>query len=49
MMLKSQMFTGERWELLFVKDTLAVRAYASAPLKHQFYHAEFPPAALWIF
>ena len=47
--LKAQMFIGERWELVFVKDTLSVRAYTSAPLKHEFYHVEFPPAALWIF
>ena len=47
--LKAQMFIGERWELVFVKDALSVRAYTSAPLKHEFYHVEFPPAALWIF
>ena len=47
--LKTQMYIGERWELVFVKDTLSVRAYTSAPLKHEFYHVEFPPAALWIF
>jgi iron(III) transport system ATP-binding protein len=49
MTLKTQMYLGERWELVFVKDTLSVRAYASAPLKHEFYHVEFPPQALWIF
>jgi iron(III) transport system ATP-binding protein len=49
MTLKSQMYVGERWEVLFVKDALAVRAYASAPLKYEFYHAEFPPPALWVF
>jgi len=47
--LKAQMFIGERCELVFVKDALSVRAYTSAPLKHEFYHVEFPPAALWIF
>ncbi len=47
--LKTQMYLGERWELLFVRDTLTVRAYTSAPLKHEFYHVEFPPQALWIF
>jgi iron(III) transport system ATP-binding protein len=49
MTLKTQMYIGERWEIFFVKDELAVRAYASAPLKHEFYHVEFPAHALWIF
>jgi iron(III) transport system ATP-binding protein len=49
MTLKAQMFIGERWELVFAKDALTVRAYTSAPLKHELYHVEFPPGALWIF
>jgi iron(III) transport system ATP-binding protein len=49
MTLKTQMYIGERWELLFVKDDLSVRTYVSAPLKHEFYHVEFPAHALWIF
>jgi iron(III) transport system ATP-binding protein len=49
MALKTQMFIGERWELVFIKDGVSVRAYASAPLQHEFYHVEFPPQALWIF
>ena len=49
MSLKAQMFVGERWELLFAKDGLTVRTYVSAPLKHELYHVEFPPHALWIF
>jgi iron(III) transport system ATP-binding protein len=49
MRLKTQMYIGERWELVFVHEALSVRAYTSAPLKHEFYHVEFPPAALWIF
>jgi iron(III) transport system ATP-binding protein len=49
MALKAQMYIGERWELVFVKDDVSVRAYTSAPLKHEFYHVEFPPSALWIF
>ena len=49
MTLKAQMYLGERWELLFVKDELAVRAYATAPLRHEQYHLEFPADALWIF
>ena len=49
MKLSTQMYLGERWELLFLKDTLSVRALASAPLRHEAYHVEFPPDALWIF
>src|SRR5712691_3102901 len=49
MALKTQMYIGERWELVFVKDAVSVRAYTSAPLRHEFYHVEFPPGALWIF
>src|SRR5262249_53555079 len=49
MALKTQMYIGERWELLLANDALSVRAYTSAPLKHESYHVEFPPAALWIF
>jgi iron(III) transport system ATP-binding protein len=49
MALKTQMYIGERWELVLAKDALSVRAYTSAPLKHEFYHVEFPPGALWIF
>ena len=49
MKLSTQMYLGERWELLFLKDTLTIRAYASAPLRHEAYHVEFPPDALWIF
>jgi iron(III) transport system ATP-binding protein len=49
MTLKTQMYIGERWELVFVKDELTVRTYMTAPLKHEFYHVEFPAHALWIF
>lgn len=49
MVLKAQMFTGERWEFLFTKDNLAVRLYSTAPLKHELYYIEFPANALWIF
>jgi iron(III) transport system ATP-binding protein len=49
MALKTQMYIGERWELVLAKDAVSVRAYTSSPLKHEFYHVEFPPGALWIF
>ena len=49
MTLKAQMYVGERWELLFAKEALMIRTYVSAPLKHELYHVEFPPHAMWIF
>jgi iron(III) transport system ATP-binding protein len=49
MKLQTQMYLGERWEIVFVKDALTVRAYASAPLRHESYHLEFPPDAMWVF
>jgi iron(III) transport system ATP-binding protein len=49
MRLKTQMYIGERWELVFVKDGASVRAYTPAPLADGLHHVEFPPSALWIF
>ena len=49
MTLKTQMYIGERWELVFVKDGASVRAYTPAPLADGLHHVEFPPSALWIF
>jgi iron(III) transport system ATP-binding protein len=49
MALKAQMYIGERWEVLFVKDELSIRTYVASPLRHVFYHVEFPADALWIF
>jgi iron(III) transport system ATP-binding protein len=49
MTLKTQMYIGERWELVFVKDGASVRAYTPAPLADGLHHVEFPPLALWIF
>lgn len=49
MTVASQVFQGERWELTFVKEALAVRAYVAAPLRHKDYHVEFPPEAVWVF
>jgi multiple sugar transport system ATP-binding protein len=34
---------------LFAKDELTVRAYVTAPVKHELYYVEFPADALWIF
>jgi iron(III) transport system ATP-binding protein len=49
MTVKAQMYIGERWEVLFVRDELSVRTYMASPLKHEFYHVEFPAHALWVF
>jgi len=49
MQLKTSMYLGERWELVFARDTLTVRAYASAPLEPGEHFIEFPSEALWVF
>jgi len=49
MELKAPMYLGERWELVFTRDNLTVRAYASAPLDPGEHFVEFPPDALWVF
>jgi iron(III) transport system ATP-binding protein len=49
MELKAPMYLGERWELVFARDNLTVRAYANAPLQPGEHYVEFPPDALWVF
>ena len=49
MELKAPMYLGERWELVFTRDHLTVRAYASAPLQPGEHFVEFPQDALWVF
>ena len=49
MELKASMYLGERWELLFARGNVTVRAYASSPLEPGEHYVEFPPEALWIF
>ena len=49
MQLKAPMYLGERWELVFARDALTVRAYATAPLEPGDHFIEFPPEALWVF
>lgn len=49
MTVATQMYVGERWEVVFRHDELTVRAYTSAPLRHESYHVEFPPDDLWVF
>ena len=49
MELKAPMYLGERWELVFTRDHLTVRAYAAAPLAPGDHYVEFPKEALWVF
>jgi iron(III) transport system ATP-binding protein len=49
MELKAPMFLGERWELVFARESLTVRAYASAPLAAGEHYVEFLADALWVF
>jgi iron(III) transport system ATP-binding protein len=47
--LKAPMYLGERWELVFTRENLTVRAYANAPLPPGECYVEFPSDALWVF
>ncbi len=49
MELKAPMYLGERWELVFTRENLTVRAYANAPLEPGEHYVEFPQDALWVF
>jgi iron(III) transport system ATP-binding protein len=49
MELKAPMYLGERWELVFAREQLTVRAYAAAPLAPGEHYVEFPPESLWVF
>jgi iron(III) transport system ATP-binding protein len=49
MQLKTPMYLGERWELVFARGDLTVRSFADAPLKASEHYVEFPPDALWVF
>jgi len=49
MTVTTQMYLGERWEIVFTSEALTVQAYTSAPLRHESYHVEFPPEAVWVF
>ncbi len=49
MELKTPMYLGERWELVFARENLTVRAYAEAPLAPGEHYVEFPQDALWVF
>src|SRR5438128_9596376 len=47
MTVTTQMYVGERWEVVFTCEALTVQAYTTAPLRHESYHVEFPPDAVW--
>jgi iron(III) transport system ATP-binding protein len=49
MELKAPMYLGERWELVLARESVTVRAHASAPLEPGEHYVEFPPEALWVF
>jgi iron(III) transport system ATP-binding protein len=49
MRLETPMYLGERWELLFARGPLNVRAYADTPPAHGEHYIEFPADALWVF
>jgi len=49
MTLQTQMYLGERWELLFKRGELSVRVYAPAQIAAGEHHIEFPADALWVF
>jgi len=49
MTLQTQMYLGERWELLFTRGDLTVRLYSPTQLAPGEHHIEFPADALWVF
>jgi iron(III) transport system ATP-binding protein len=49
MTLKTAMYLGERWELVFAREKLMVRAYASTPPGDGEHQVEFPAEKLWVF
>jgi iron(III) transport system ATP-binding protein len=49
MTLQTQMYLGERWELVFARGALSARVYAPTRLADGEHQIEFPPDALWVF
>ena len=49
MVLKTQMYLGERWELLFARNATSVRLYSPTQLAAGEHHIEFPADALWVY
>jgi iron(III) transport system ATP-binding protein len=49
MTLQTQMYLGERWEIVFTRGPLSVRAYAPQQLTAGEHQIAFPADALWLF
>jgi len=49
MKLATQMYLGERWELVLNRGAITVRCHADQRLKPGSYYVEFPADSLWIF
>jgi iron(III) transport system ATP-binding protein len=49
MTVQTQMYLGERWELLFTRNATSIRLYSPAQLPPGEHHIEFPADALWVF
>jgi iron(III) transport system ATP-binding protein len=49
MKLATQMYLGERWELVLNRGDIAVRCHADKSLKAGTYYVEFPADSLWVF
>ncbi len=49
MALQTQMYLGERWELVLARGQLTARVYAASPVGEGEHHVEFPADALWVF
>jgi len=49
MELKTQMYLGERFELVFALDKMLIRAYADEERALGSHYVEFPKDALWVF
>ena len=49
MELKTQMYLGERFELVFALEKLLIRAYSEEERAPGAHYVEFPKDALWIF
>jgi ABC-type Fe3+/spermidine/putrescine transport system ATPase subunit len=49
MTIAAQMYLGERWEIVFARGNLTLRARATERLRPGNYFVELPPKDLWIF
>jgi iron(III) transport system ATP-binding protein len=47
--LVTRMYLGDRWEYLFEREGLSVRAYDAEPLGDGRHHVRFPADSLWVF